>query len=99
MDIKIDNAGFVGIYRKKHSSCPYAYTVTKAKYDVSLGLACKVTVSKTPRVSGIGEVVADALSKGDWNTAWPLMPGKNVDPAFITVVLRKWISNPVPDMS
>ena len=30
IDLRIDNAGFVGIYRKKHSSCPYAYTVAKA---------------------------------------------------------------------
>ena len=99
VDIKIDNSGFVGIYRKKHSSCPYAYTVAKAINDIACGLACKVTVSKTLRVSGNEEIVADALSKGDWERAWPLMPQKNVDPDFIPVALRKWIAHPVPDMS
>ena len=99
VDIRIDNSGFVGIYKKKHSSCPYAYTVAKAINDIAHGLACKVSVSKTPRVSGDEEIVADALSKGDWERAWPLMPHKNVDPEFIPIVLRKWIAHPVPDMS
>ena len=99
VDIRIDNSGFVGIYRKRHSSCPYAYTIAKAIYDVGRGLACRVSVSKTPRLSGKEDIIADALSEGDWEKAWPLMPHKNVDPDFIPVVLRKWIANLVPDMS
>ena len=37
-----DNAGFVHVFQKKHSSCPYTYTVAKALYDVANGLNCKV---------------------------------------------------------
>ena len=99
VELMVDNDGFVKIFAKKHSSCPYAYTIAKAIYDVSLGLACKVWVTKTARVSGTGEVVADALSKGDWERAWPLIPVKNDDPDFIPLVIRKWIMDPVPDMA
>ena len=37
-----DNAGFVHMYSKKHSTCPYTYTVAKAIFDVGVGLNCKV---------------------------------------------------------
>ena len=55
-------------------------------------------MSKTRRCSGLGEEVADALSKGDWDRAWPLMPEKNTDPERIPVALLKWSNNPVPDL-
>ena len=98
IDLPNDNSGFVAVFGKKHSSCPYLYTVAKAIHDVAVGLNCKVTVTKTGRCSGQGEVTADALSKGEWDSAWKLMPDMNVDPAFIPRVLLKWIANPVPDM-
>ena len=98
VQILTDNAGFVAIFKKKHSKCPYSYTIAKALHDVSAGLACNLSVVKTPRVSGDEEVVADALSKGDWDRAWPLMPGKNVDPDYIPRVLLRWLSDPYPDL-
>ena len=55
-------------------------------------------MTKTPRVSGQGEIVADALSKGSWEEAWPRMPEKKTDPEFIPITLRKWLNNPCPDM-
>jgi hypothetical protein len=94
-----DNAGFVAVYKKKHSLCPYSYAIAKAINDVSDGLGCKMQLVKTRRCSGQGEVVADALSKGDWEVAWQVMPEKNVDPGIIPVSLLKWISNPTPDLS
>ena len=93
-----DNSGFVDAFRKKHSSCPYLYTVIKAINDVAEGLGCTVSVVKTPRCSGVGEEVADALSKGDWNRAWPLMPWKNEDPGHVPRSLLRWIGNPIPDL-
>ena len=42
IEIFTDNAGFVGIFKKKHSVCPYAYTIAKAIADVAEGLACRV---------------------------------------------------------
>ena len=50
------------------------------------------------RCSGQGEIAADALSKGDWETAWAAMPEKNNDPGRIPVSLLKWIHDPVPDL-
>ena len=85
-------------YRKKHSSCAYAYTVAKAVHDVGVGLGSVVKILKTRRCSGPGEVVADSLSKGDWEVAWPLMPNKNEDPGRIPASILKWVANPVKDM-
>ena len=34
----VDNAGFVAVYKKKHSSCPYSYTMAKAIHDIGVGL-------------------------------------------------------------
>ena len=98
IELMVDNVGFVMVYAKKHSSCPYTYTIAKAIYDVSLDLACHVRVTRTARVSGTGEEVADALSKGEWDRVWPLIPMKNDDPDYIPLVLRKWILDPVPGM-
>ena len=50
------------------------------------------------RCSGLGEVAADALSKGDWSTAWMSMPLKQDDPGRIPVSLLKWIADPTPDL-
>jgi hypothetical protein len=93
-----DNSGFVGAFQKKHSRCPYLYTIAKAIYDVGLGLNCVVRVTKTRRCSGLGEVAADALSKGEWASAWEAMPFKYDDPAFIPRSLLLWIRNPMPDL-
>ena len=43
------------------------------------------------RCSNTEEIVADALSKGDWSQAWPLMPRKNRDPGHIPAAILKWI--------
>ena len=50
-EVKIycDNAGFVFAFEAKYSRCPYTYTLGKAIYDVGEGLACRVTLVKTPR--------------------------------------------------
>ena len=96
--ILCDNAGFVGVYAKRHSRCEYAYTIAKALNDIALGLACKLNVVKTRRCSGTGEEAADSLSKGDWDWAWSNMPDKDVDPKRIPRVLVHWISNPYPDL-
>ena len=100
-DVRIycDNSGFVAVYRKKHSSCEYAYTVAKALHDVADGLGSIVRVVKTKRCSGEGEIAADSLSKGDWAVAWGSMPEKNVDPERIPRAALRWINNPTPDMN
>ena len=94
-----DNAAFVGVFRKKHSKCEYAYTVAKALHDVGVGLGAIVKVKKTKRCSSPSEIAADSLSKGDWDTAWQNMPMKREDPGKIPRAALRWISNPVPDMN
>ena len=44
IELMNDNAGFVHVFRKKHSSCPYTYTIAKAVHDVAVGLNCKVVI-------------------------------------------------------
>ena len=53
---------------------------------------------KTKRCSGQGEIAADALSKGDWDTAWLNMPDRDVDPGRIPRSILIWINNPIPDL-
>ena len=98
VELLTDNSGFVGAYLKKHSDCPYLYSVVKAVHDIGAGLNCKVYVKKTKRCSGQGEVAADALSKGDWDQAWAGIPDKARDPGYIPRTLIMWIMNPVPDL-
>ena len=97
--IYCDNAGFVAVFKKRHSKCPYSYTMAKALNDVSKGLSCKLNVVKTRRCSGPAGIAADALSTGNWNTAWEKMPNKEIDPRKIPTILLKWLCNPFPDLS
>jgi hypothetical protein len=96
--IKSDNIGLVEVFKKKHCSCPYLYTMVKAIFDVGEGLGARVRMEHSKRCSGVGELVTDALSKGEWGKAWPLMPRKNTDPERIPVSLLLWVVNPIPDM-
>ena len=99
VNIFCDNAAFVACYKKKHSSCEYAYTVAKAIHDVSVGLGAVTKVVKTRRCSGPYEEAADALSKGEWERAWEFMPYKHDDPGRIPRAILKWSSNPSPDLN
>ena len=58
----------------------------------------QVSVIKTKRCSGEGELAADAISKGEWDLARQYIPYKKDDPEFIPRVLLRWISNPMPDL-
>ena len=96
--IHCDNSAFVAVYKKKHSSCLYSYTVAKALHDVSKALGATTKVIKTKRCSGPGEEAADALSKGDWSRAWSFMPHKKTNPGRIPVSILEWMTNPEPDL-
>ena len=73
--------------------------MSKALVDIGEGLGGKVWVEKTKWCSGIGEIAADSLSKGDWDEAWQSMPDKNEDPGKLPVSLLHWITNPLLDMN
>ena len=77
------NAAFVGVFRKMHGKCEYAYTIAKALHDVGIGLGAIVKVKKTKRCSGVSESSADSLDKGNWENAWRKTPMKSEDPGKI----------------
>ena len=63
--IMCDHDGSCHSFRKGHSLCSFVLTVLKAMEDVSVGTMSRVTVRKTRRCSGFGELVADKIVKGD----------------------------------
>ena len=98
--IWVDNFGSVQIWQKGYSNCcPLCTTLVKAISTVAAGLGCRVTLEKIRRCSSTGAVLADALSKADFNAfrrvagtdGWPLQ----VAPALVPVTILQWIENPV----
>ena len=96
--ILCDNSAFVSTYKKKHSSCEYAYSVGKAIHDIITALEAVTKIVKTCRCSGPAEEAADALSKGERERAWALMPKKDKDPGRIPREILAWVQNPTPDL-
>ena len=78
-----DNAGLVYAFKKGNSTCTYAATVVKAMDAVAKALNITLIVVKTPRVSGAGEYVADALSKGKITDALSELPEHRDGPSEI----------------
>ncbi len=88
LNVWIDNAGAVEVYRKGYSrSCRLCTTIAKAAETVAAGIGCKLEVVKITRCSSAGAVMADHLSKAKFNefraaakaAGWPL----RVEPAVI----------------
>ena len=61
--VREDNLGFVYIYKSGKSSCRLCCTVAKAIMDVGRNTGGYVSIVKLGRVSGHGEIMADASSK------------------------------------
>ena len=98
--IWVDNAGSVLIWEKGYSnSCALCTTLVKAIAAVAAGIGCQLYIQKIRRCSSPGAVMADAISKADFNlfrrTAlehrWPLAVG----PARVPGTLLRWIDRPV----
>ena len=96
----MDNAGSVLIWEKGYSnSCALCTTLVKAIAAVAAGIGCQLYIQKIRRCSSPGAVMADAISKADFNlfrrTAlehrWPLAVG----PARVPGTLLRWIDQPV----
>ena len=47
-----------------NAQCAYSWTILKAIDDVASGTMSLVSIAKTRRCSGIGEIIADMLAKG-----------------------------------
>ena len=102
VSIWVDNAGSVGVWRKGYSSyCRLCTTLVKAISVVAAGLRCRVAVQKITRCSDRGAVIADMLSKAQFEEAalharqdggrW------QPEPARVPGVLLEWVAAPYPD--
>ena len=98
----VDNMGSVKIWKKGYSPvCGLCTTLVKAISAVAAGLGCKFTIEKITRCSGAGAVMADCLSKADFNgfrrTALEAGWGLDVGPGRIPGSVLRWLENPVVD--
>ena len=101
LQVWVDNAGSVEVYRKGYSrSCRLCTTLVKAMATVAAGIGCQLEVLKITRCTGTGATMADQLSKARFRDfrqtaeekGWPL----RVEPARIPAVLLKWLDRPFP---
>ena len=104
VNIWVDNAGSVGVWRKGYSSyCRLCTTLVKAISVVGAGLGCRVAVRKITRCSERGAVLADLLSKARFSEAAQLGRdqggGWETEPARVLALLLGWVAEPRPDDS
>ena len=90
-----DNKGFYYSYNKGYSSDPYLMTVVMALSAMARALDINLWVRWTPRRSGLGERVADDLSKADFRAARENIPRLSKEPSDISRTLISWIENPI----
>jgi hypothetical protein len=101
VNVWVDNAGAVEVYRKGYSrNCRLCTTIAKAAATVAASIGCRLEVVKITRCSSTGAKMADQLSKARFgefrNTAaeagWQLQLG----PARIPRSLASWLDRPTP---
>ena len=102
VNIWVDNAGSVGVWRKGYSNfCRLCTTLVKAISVVAAGLGCTVEVKKITRCSSRGAVLADMLSKAQFADCYALgrEGGQAWDaaPARVPPVMLEWVAAPRPD--
>ena len=91
-----DNSAAVCGFRKRHSKELLAYSALKAANTVAEGLGATLTVGKIKRVSCVGALVADLLSKGDVEQALYYMENAEPEPGFISRTMLRWLESPEP---
>lgn len=95
----VDNKGSCGIWKHGFSSsCLLSNCIVKTIAAVAAALGCQVDICKITRCNGAGAVMADALSKADWNR-FKIAGGHKLDlqPGKIPRALLKWCQQPVVD--
>ena len=102
VNIYIDNAGSVGIWKKGYSNqCKLCNTIVMAVSTVCAGLGCRLDIKKVSRCSSTGPLLADMLSKATFTEFRTLAREKmwhlNTEPAKIPVSLLEWLQCPVVD--
>ena len=94
MVIPCDNDGFLGVYQKCNSTCEHAWTVAKALNTLVDRLGTQLLVSDTRRMSGLGERMADRISRGKVAEAWS-MGYMHLEQQRLPTVLLRWIRDPI----
>jgi len=101
LNVWVDNAGAVEVYRKGYSrNCRLCTTIAKATATIAAAIGCNLEVIKITRCSSTGPKLADQLSKAKFrefrSTAaaadWKL----DLAPAAIPRTLLRWLDRPVP---
>jgi hypothetical protein len=101
LQVWVDNAGAVEVYRKGYSrNCRLCTTLVKAMATVAAGIGCRLEVLKITRCTGTGATLADQLSKAKFGPfretarekGWRLQ----LEPAAIPAVLLSWLDRPFP---
>ena len=98
VEVFVDNQGAVSIFAKGYtSSCVYTYTIVLAIHEVAVALNCNLVVTKIQRCSNLGAVIADHLSKANFQQFYELMPNRKTDPSKLPLPLLQWINEPKED--
>ena len=101
LNVWVDNAGSVEVYRKGYSrNCKLCTTIAKATATVAAAIGCRLEVIKITRCSSPGALMADQLSKARFRqfretaaaAAWDL----KLAPAAIPRALLRWLDKPSP---
>ena len=100
--IFVDNDGAVHIWRKGYSTtCPLSSSVVKAISTIAAAIGCKVELAMITRCSTTGAQLADALSKGKFDTFKSIAQRDNFSvPDGLAVVpktLLQWVADPRED--
>ena len=94
--VHCDNAAAVYGFARRHSKELLAYSALKAAADVAAGLGATLAVNKIKRVSCVGALVADLMSKGDMASAHHYMEHSDPAPGFLSRTLLHWLEHPTP---
>ena len=94
----VDNIGAVWASVNQSSRSLLVYTVVKAILDLADGMGVRVKLCHTGRRTGVGEKVADHLSKGEVELAKDLAGLKEDRRVKMSRVLGRWFSNLKPEL-
>ena len=101
LNVWVDNAGSVEVFRKGYSrNCRLCTTIAKAAATVAAGIGCRLEILKITRCSSTGAAMADHLSKAKFSqfravaraAGWCLQN----QPAVIPTSLLRWLDRPGP---
>ncbi len=101
LQVWVDNAGSVDVYRRGYSrNCRLCTTIAKAMATVTAGIGCRLEFLKITRCTGAGALMAGHLSKARFaefrnaaaQSGWPL----RLEPARIPSVLLQRLDKPYP---